>query len=94
MSVTRAVLDAADAGTSTVADIAARTGLDRDVVALALERLVATGRLTAQPLQAGCPPAGCGGCASSAGSAGGSPGCARPAGDTGPVLLSLGVRRS
>jgi hypothetical protein len=91
MSVTRAVLDAANAGTSTVADIAARTGLDRDVVALALERLVATGRLTAQPLQAGCPPAGCGGCASGAD---GPSGCRRPAGDTGPVLLSLGVRGS
>ncbi|MGN6330080.1 MAG: FeoC-like transcriptional regulator [Motilibacteraceae bacterium] len=90
----RAVLDAFDAGAASLADVAHRTGLDRDVVDAAVDHLVRLGRLSAQQLAVGCPPSGCGGCAS--GTADGAAGCGADgpsAVRSGPVLVALSVRR-
>lgn len=58
------VLDAFADGARTVDDLAARTGMDRDLVRLALDRLIALRLVDAAPLAAGsCPDGGCGGCA-------------------------------
>lgn len=82
-----AVLHACQAGAQSTADIAATTGLSRDLVGTALDRLVAMGRISRQELSPVCAPGGCGACPSS--EATGS--CA--AGETsGPVLLALSTR--
>lgn len=76
----RAVLDAIDDGALTVVEVAASSGLSRDVVRAALDTLQATGRLSAESLSGGCPPAGCGSCAVA-------DDCV-----TGPVLIGLSRR--
>jgi ferrous iron transport protein C len=88
MSILDQVLREVSAGTPTVAAVATRTGLDPGVVGLALDRLVASGRLVAEPLAPGCPSGGCGTCPAASGCA---PGPARRGGG---VLLTLAARRS
>lgn len=68
-----AVLDSIAAGSHSLQEIADHTGLSRDVVTAAVDHLVRLGRLQASSLAVGCPPAGCGGCASGSGE--GTPGC-------------------
>ncbi len=88
----RAVLAAFEAGATSTADVAERTGLTRDVVEAAIDHLVRMGRLSAQELSSGCPSGGCGGCASGEGD---SPGCgsAGPsAARSGPVLVGISLR--
>ena len=90
---TRLVLAEVEAGIPTLADIARRTGLDRGVVAMAVDRLVQAGLLDAETMASGCPPNGCGSCASGVEDR---PGCgaATPsAARGGPVLVSLSVPR-
>jgi hypothetical protein len=103
VSILDQVLREVVAGTPTVAAIATRTGLDRGVVGLALDRLVASGRLGAEPLAAGCPSGGCGTCpAAGSGCALGSVGGMGGRGDGrggrggrgGGVVLTLGARPS
>ena len=92
-SPTRAVLAHIEAGASSPADIARRSGLDVGVVALAIDRLVASGHLTSHQLLSGCPDGGCGSCPSGLD---GRPGCGAPAttgGRTGAVLLTLAPTR-
>jgi hypothetical protein len=59
----RTVLAAVESGAATVADVAQRTGLDRDVVAAAIQYLVRTGRVGTASLTSACPSTACGGCA-------------------------------
>lgn len=92
-SPTRAVLAEVEAGTPTLADIARNTGLDRGIVAMAVEALVHAGLLDAETMATGCPPNGCGSCASGVADR---PGCGAATASTsrdGPVLVSLSVRR-
>jgi hypothetical protein len=88
MSLSRTVLDEVAAGTPTVAQIARRAGVDRGLVELAVQRLVAAGRLDAQSLAGGCPSTGCGTCPA------GSSDCSADALGGGAVLLTLVVRPS
>jgi hypothetical protein len=88
VSLTRTVLDEVAAGTPTVAEIARRAGVDRGLVELAVERLVAAGRLDAQALAGGCPAQGCGTCPA------GSSDCSANAMGGGAVLLTVGARHS
>ena len=60
----RAVLAILDAGAPSVAEVAARTGLDREVVAAVVSHLARTGHLRAEYLAVGCPTSGCGSCPS------------------------------
>ena len=90
----RAVLGAFEGGARSRTDVCTRTGLRRDVVDAAIDHLLRMGRLDARELTTGCPAGGCGSCASGIGD---SPGCdaAGPsAGRSGPVLVTLSVRRS
>ena len=66
MSGLQQVLDvvAASDGTTTVDGIAERTGLDPDLVRVALHQLVALGRLGRDGMTLSCPDDGCGGCTS------------------------------
>lgn len=87
------VLGAFTSGAGTLAEIEARTGLSRDVVAASVEHLVRLGRLEARELAVGCPTGGCVSCAS--GTPDGEPGCgaAKPSSArTGPVLVALTLR--
>jgi hypothetical protein len=89
----RSVLTAFETGARSRAEVCDRTGLRRDVVDAAIEHLLRMGRLDARELTTGCPDGGCGSCASGSG---GAPGCGAPApsaGRSGPVLVSLTVRR-
>jgi hypothetical protein len=89
----RSVLSALEDGASSRTAVSDRTGLRRDVVDAAIEHLLRMGRLDARELTTGCPDGGCGSCASGSGN---SPGCgaAGPsARRSGPVLVSLQVRR-
>lgn len=76
----REVLDCVDSGALTVAEIVDRTHLPKETVQAALEQLRRLGRLTAEALPAGCPPAGCGSCATTCGAR------------SGPVLVGLSRR--
>ena len=77
----RLVLAAVDDGALTVAEIHGHTGLSTDMIRSSLEHLERMGQLSAEPIAVGCPPAGCGTCATA---------CA-----TGPVLVGLSpVRRA
>ena len=90
----RSVLTAFEEGAGSRTAVCERTGLRRDVVDAAIEHLLRLGRLDARELATGCPDGGCGSCTS--GSAG-APGCGAPrpsARRTGPVLVSLTVRRA
>jgi hypothetical protein len=53
----------ADGRARSVRDLAAVTGLRRDIVEAALDHLVATGRLQSAALQSGCPADACQTCA-------------------------------
>jgi hypothetical protein len=89
----RSVLTAFETGARSRTEVCDRTGLRRDVVDAAIEHLLRMGRLDARELTVGCPDGGCGGCASGSGDA---PGCgaAGPSSRrSGPVLVSLSVRR-
>jgi hypothetical protein len=56
------VLAAFRAGTSSTDDLARATGLDRELVDVALDQLVALGMVSRSTLSTGCPEGGCGGC--------------------------------
>lgn len=89
----RSVLAAFEDGARSRTDVAASTGLRRDVVDAAIEHLLRMGRLDAKELAVGCPDGGCGSCASGHGDA---PGCGASgpsARRSGPVLVTLSVRR-
>ena len=86
----RAVLAELDAGAPTLDEVARRTGLDRDVVAAAVEQLVRLRRVTASALSTSCPDGGCGPCP--AGSGCDARGAPAPSGRR-PVLVALSVRR-
>ena len=49
-------------GAVTTDEIARTTGLDRELVAVALDQLVALGLVTRESMSSGCPDGGCGGC--------------------------------
>ena len=92
-SPTRAVLEQLESGVDSLHEIAQLTGLDKGVVSLAVDRLVAAGHLHAERLAFGCPDDGCGTCPSGKG---GRACCraARGATQGAPVLIRLGpVRR-
>lgn len=59
----RSVLDAFVDGARTVDDIAGRTGLDPELVRVALDQLVALRLVDSAPLSGACPDDACGGCA-------------------------------
>ena len=89
----RSVLTAFEDGARSRTDVCTTTGLRRDVVDAAIEHLLRMGRLDAKALTVGCPDGGCGSCASGEGDA---PGCGASgpsAGRSGPVLVTLSVRR-
>lgn len=89
-----AVLGAFSEGVHSLDEVAGRTGLSVDVVRACVDHLVRVGRLEAEQLAVGCPSGGCGSCAS--GTAGGTAGCgaAGPSdGRSGPVLVTISVRR-
>jgi hypothetical protein len=89
----RSVLTAFEEGARSRTEVCAATGLRRDVVDAAIEHLLRLGRLDARELAVGCPDGGCGSCASGHGDA---PGCGASGPSTrrsGPVLVSLSVRR-
>ncbi len=88
------VLAEVEAGTPTVAEIARRCELDEAVARAAIDHLVRAGRVEARELSIGCPPSGCGGCASA--SAEGTPGCGLPAPVPGrrPGLVTLTLGRT
>lgn len=89
----RSVLTAFEDGARSRTDVCTTTGLRRDVVDAAIEHLLRMGRLDAKALTVGCPDGGCGSCASGVGDA---PGCGASGPSTrrsGPVLVSLSVRR-
>lgn len=94
----RAVLAAFDAGAADLGEVAARTGLDRGVVAAAVAHLVRTGHLRTEQLASGCPQGGCRTCGSHTGdlpATTGTSGChgnAAPADGRGPVLITLSRR--
>lgn len=75
----RRVLEAVGAGVTTRPGIAARTGLDADVVDGAVAHLLHIGRIRTPSLRTACPTGGCAGCGTATGS-----GCA-PSGT--PLLL-------
>jgi hypothetical protein len=87
------VLAELEAGTPTVAGIARGSGLDEAVVRAAIDHLVRSGRVDSRELSIGCPPSGCGGCASATSE--GAPGCGRPAAVPGrrPGLVTLTLSR-
>jgi hypothetical protein len=87
LSPTRSVLAHIEQGAASIGEIAGRTGLDQGVVHMAVQRLVAQGYLTAEPLAGGCPDAGCTACPSGNG---GRPGCGGPR-TPGPVMITLGT---
>jgi hypothetical protein len=89
----RSVLAAFEDGARSRSEVGTRTGLRRDIVDAAIEHLLRVGRLDARELTVGCPDGGCGSCASGAGDA---PGCGSSgpsARRSGPVLVTLSVRR-
>jgi hypothetical protein len=69
----QSVLDAFGAGARSVDDIARRTGLDPELVRVAIDQLVALRRVDAAPLAGACPDDACGGCAVAACSTRGTP---------------------
>ncbi len=68
------VLHEMESGTATVADMAKHSGLAESVVRAAVDHLVRAGRIDSRELSMGCPPSGCGGCASASPDGG----CERP----------------
>lgn len=87
-SPSRLVLDAFAAGETSLAGVAARTGLPSDLVALIVDELVRLGLLQREALSSGCPQTGgCGGCPSS------TPCPSGAAGGRGPVLVTVRLSR-
>jgi hypothetical protein len=89
----RSVLSALEDGASSRTAVSDRTGLRRDVVDAAIEHLLRMGRLDARELTTGCPDGGCGSCASGSGTRPGCGAAGPSARRSGPVLVSLQVRR-
>lgn len=85
LSPTRSVLALIEEGATSIGDIARRAGLDRGVVDMAVQRLVAQGYLSAVPLAIGCPDEGCGACPSGDGDR---PGCGGTP-TAGPVMITV-----
>lgn len=56
-------------GAATTDEIARATGMDRELVAVALDQLVSLGLVTRDSMSSGCPDSGCGGCAAPGGPA-------------------------
>jgi hypothetical protein len=83
----REVLDAFAAGATSTHDIGLRTGLDRELVGIAVDQLVALGLLTRDSVGGGCPDGGCTGCGAPTGN-----GCSTPGPGGGLVTLSLSRR--
>jgi hypothetical protein len=84
------VLAEIDRGAATLTEVARGTGLDRQVVEAALDRLVAAGYLDAQAMLMGCPPSGCGDCSSSC-DVGGCPPVPPGVAAGGPGLVGLTI---
>jgi hypothetical protein len=63
----QSILDAMVAGADTVAELSHVTGLEPGLVRLALDRLVALGRVRSDRSSLACPESACGGCASPTG---------------------------
>lgn len=78
------------AGAPTVAELARHSGLAESVVRAAVDHLVRAGRVEAKEFSIGCPPSGCGGCASA--SADGCHAAASVAGRR-PGLVTLSLTR-
>lgn len=88
----RAVLAALERGAPSLDEVAAATGLARDVVSAAVTHLVRLGRLSSEELAVGCPTGGCGTCPSGSD---GRPGCGAAAPSPqrrGPVLVTISMR--
>lgn len=88
------VLGAFADGATSLDEVSASTGLDRDVVSTAVDHLRRMGRIDAKELAMGCPGGGCGSCAS--GTVDGGAGCGAHGPSqarTGPVLVQLSLRR-
>jgi hypothetical protein len=83
------VLEAFRAGVSSTDDISRVTGLDRDLVDVALEQLTSLGLVTRSSMASGCPEGGCGGCPAPTGH-----GCGTATTRGGLVTLTLGRPRS
>ena len=81
-----AVLSAVEGGATTRPAIAARTGLDPDVVDAAVEHLLRVGRIATPTLRTSCPDGGCHGCGSVTGA-----GCSPPAA-VGPTPVTVRTR--
>lgn len=88
-SPTHSVLAHIEQCAASIGEVAGRTGLDRGVVDMAVQRLVAAGYLTVEPLAGGCPDGGCTACPSGDE---GRPGCGG-ARTSGPVMITLGTAR-
>lgn len=85
----RRIVAAIEAGAASRAEVAARAGLDRQIVDAALEHLIRSGRLNSERIGVACPDTGCGRCPS--GRADGTAGCGAsgPQTSRGPVALTL-----
>ncbi len=59
----RAVLEAIDDGALTAFELRRATGLPDETIRTALEQLQRIGLLSAEQVELGCPPQGCGTCA-------------------------------
>ena len=79
-------MDAVESGATTRGAIAARTGLDPDVVDGAVDHLLRLGRIATPTLRTSCPEGGCAGCGSVTGS-----GCS-PQAASGPVAVTVHTR--
>jgi hypothetical protein len=69
-----AVLEAFSNGARTTDDLRRATGLDRELVSLALDTLTSLGMVDRTSTSSGCPDGGCGGCPAPTGHGCGSPG--------------------
>lgn len=76
-------MGAVESGATTRDAIAARTGLDPDVVDGAVDHLLRLGRISTPTLRTACPEGGCAGCGSVTGS-----GCA-PQAASGPAAATV-----
>lgn len=85
----RSVLDAFDAGARSRPELARATGLQPDVVELAVTQLVRLGRLEAREMTSSCPTGGCGSCGAADDPQAACTSSAGSARHSGPVLLQL-----
>jgi hypothetical protein len=82
-----AVLDEVGLGTGSIAQMSRHTGYPAEILRAAVDHLVLTGKLEAETVPFGCPPAGCSSCAASCGTGTGT------AAGTGRTTLTL-LRRT